>query len=133
MADQILGLKLPIKVGPNGYFDAHRTTIGQVSDNIKNLLLTKPGERRFNNSFGSGLYNLLFEQTDLDVNNEIIVDVVQKDIDRFLNGVIINKVTVKSLPDQYENTDKNKIFISVKFTYNKIISTTDVEITTNKI
>lgn len=133
MTKQVLGLKLPIKLGPDGYFDTNTTTIGQVSSNIRNLLLTKPGERRFNNEFGSGLYNLLFQQIDVEVSKDIIVDVVQRDIDKFLNGVIVNDVKVKLNTAQPENTQANKIFISVVFTYNKITSNTDVEISTNRI
>jgi len=95
--------------------------------------LTKPGERRFNNEFGSGLYNLLFQQNELEVNPSIIIDVVQRDITRFLNGVIVDDVKVQIASTQNENTDKNKIFISVVFTYNKITSTTEVELTNNRI
>ena len=72
MAKQALGLKLPIKLGQDGYFDTNTTTIGQVSANIRNLLMTKPGERRFNNEFGSSLYELLFQQNELEVNPGIL-------------------------------------------------------------
>lgn len=133
MATQALGLSLPIQLGKEGYFATNMATIDQVSDNIRNLLLTQPGERRFNNEFGSSLYRLLFQQTDLEVNKNIIVDCVQRDIDRFLAGVLINDVKVQIATNQPENTDKNKIFISVVFTYNKTTATTNVEVTTNRI
>lgn len=133
MATQALGLSLPITLGKSGYFATNVVTAAQVADNIKNLLLTMPGERRFNNDFGSGLYNLLFQQADLEVSKDIIVDVVQRDIDRWLNGVIVNDVKVKLATNQPENTDKNKIFISVTFTYNKTTASADVTITTDKI
>jgi len=62
-----IGLSLPIKLGNEGYFITNKDDISQVSDNIKNLLSTIPGERRFNNSFGSSLYNLLFNSIDNDI------------------------------------------------------------------
>ena len=133
MATQALGLSLPIQLGKEGYFATNTATVDQVADNIRNLLLTQPGERRFNNEFGSSLYRLLFQQTDLEVNKSIIVDCVQRDIDRFLAGVLINDVKVKIATNQPENSDKNKIFISVVFTYNKTTATTNVEVTTNRI
>jgi hypothetical protein len=133
MATQALGLSLPITLGKSGYFATNIATANQVADNIRNLLLTMPGERRFNNDFGSGLYKLLFQQSDLEVNKSIIVDVVQRDIDRWLNGVIVNDVKVTLATNQPENTDKNTIFISVVFTYNKMTATADVTITNNKI
>lgn len=133
MATQALGISLPITLGNSGYFATNTVTTTQVADNIRNLLLTMPGERRFNNDFGSGLYRLLFQQIDLDVNKDIIVDIVQRDIDRWLNGVIVNDVKVQLSTIQPENTDKNAIFISVVFTYNKTTANADVIITTDKI
>jgi phage baseplate assembly protein W len=132
-SSQILGLSLPITLGKGGYFGTNISTTAQIADNIKNLLLTMPGERRFNNEFGSGLYNLLFQQSELEVNKDIIVDIVQRDIDRWLVGVIINDVKVELVTDQHNNSDKNKIFISVKFTYNKTSAFADVTITTDRI
>lgn len=133
MATQALGLSLPIQLGKEGYFATNTATIDQIADNIQNILLTQPGERRFNNEFGSSLYRLLFQQTDLEVNKNIIIDCVQRDIDRFLAEVLINDVKVQIATNQSENTDKNKIFISVVFTYNKTTATTNVEVTTNRI
>jgi len=100
-------------------------------------LLTKPGERRFNNAFGSSLYGLLFQMNDLEVSKEIIVDAVQRDVDKFVNGVIVTDVKV-SLSNEQKftgtiNNDKNKIFISVVFTYNNTTATTDVAISNPRI
>lgn len=133
MATQILGLKLPIQLGQNGYFDTNTATVAQVADNIKNLLQTMPGERRFNNEFGSSLYSLLFQQNIVEVNKDIIVDAVQRDIDRWLNGVLVNDVKVKLSADQPQNNDANSIFISVAFTYNRSAATVDVTLNTNRI
>ena len=58
MSKQSIGLSLPIQLGNDGYFATNMDTISQISSNIQNILLTTPGERRFNNGFGSGLYNL---------------------------------------------------------------------------
>lgn len=133
MAKQALGLKLPLRLGQNGYFETNIATVDQISDNIKNLLLTKPGERRFNNEFGSGIYKLLFDQRDVEVTKTIIVDIVQRDIDRFLNGVIVNNVNVNISPLQPENNDENSIYIGIDFTYNQINGTTEIEIVNNNI
>lgn len=137
MAKKALGLKLPITLGQDGYFQTNSLTADQLSSNIQNLLLTKPGERRFNNAFGSSLYGLLFQMTDLDVSKEIIVDAVQRDVDKFVNGVIVNDVKVQLSNEQNFtgtiNNDKNKIFISVVFTYNNTTATTDVAILNPRI
>lgn len=114
-----IGLSLPIQLGNEGYFATNKDTISQISDNIQNILLTMPGERRFNNSFGSGLYNLLFQSRDGDVSNEMIVNVIQRDIDKFMNGAIV--LSVQLSPIQQENNDRNAIFISITFRYNNTV------------
>ncbi len=126
-----IGLSLPIQLGNEGYFATNKDTISQIADNIQNLLLTAPGERRFNNSFGSGLYNLLFQPIESDVTNEMIVDVIQRDVDKYINGTTILKVELS--PQQPENNDKNSIFISITFTYNNTIGTTQLNLEGNRI
>jgi hypothetical protein len=74
---------------------------------------------------------------DLEVSKEIIVDAVQRDVDKFVNGVIVNDVKVQLSNEQNFtgtiNNDKNKIFISVVFTYNNTTATTDVAISNPRI
>jgi len=126
-----IGLKLPLRLGKRGYFDTNLATIDQVKSNIINILKTKPGERRFNNSFGSSLYSLLFEQLETDVNKGIIIDSIQRDINKFLNGVYIDNVTVKENNNYLSsNNIENGIFISVYFIYNGTKSQVDVHLTT---
>ena len=126
-----IGLSLPLRLGKRGYFDTNLATIDQVKSNIINILKTKPGERRFNNSFGSSLYSLLFEQLETDVNKNIIIDSIQRDINKFLNGVYIDNVVVKENNNYLSsNNIENGIFISVYFIYNGTKSQVDVHLTT---
>lgn len=133
MAKKALGLKIPFKLGRDGYFETNSDTISQVSSNINNLLLTRPGERRFNNSFGSSVYKFLFEQNDLDESKSMLVDLIQKDLDKFMNGVIVTDVNVRLSNEQVVNNDYTKIFINIEFTYRDIIGKTDVVITNRNI
>ena len=126
-----IGLSLPIQLGNEGYFATNKDTISQIADNIQNLLLTMPGERRFNNSFGSWLYNLLFQPIESDVTNEMIVDVIQRDVDKYINGTTI--LNVELSPQQPENNDRNSIFISITFRYNNTISKTELNLEGNRI
>ena len=126
-----IGLSLPIQLGNEGYFATNKDTISQIADNIQNLLLTVPGERRFNNSFGSGLYNLLFQPIESDVTNEMIIDVVQRDVDKYINGTTI--LSVELTPQQPEKNDRNSIFISITFRYNNTIGKTQLNLEGNRI
>lgn len=126
-----IGLSLPIQLGNQGYFATNKDTISQIGTNIQNLLLTIPGERRFNNTFGSGLYNLLFNNIGDDISNDIIIDVIQRDVDKFLPGTTI--LTVELSPIQPDNNSKNSIFISITFRYNNTVGKTEFNLETNKI
>ena len=133
MAKKALVLKIPFRLGQDGYFETNVDTISQVSSNIKNLLLTKPGERRFNNAFGSSLYKVLFDQNELGEMLPMLVNLIQNDVNRFMNGVIVEDVKVQLLENDVVNNDYNKIFIKVAFSYKELKSTTEVIITNNNI
>jgi phage baseplate assembly protein W len=126
-----IGLSLPIQLGNQGYFATNKDTISQIASNIQNLLLTMPGERRFNNTFGSGLYNLLFNNIGSDISKDIIIDVIQRDVDKFLNGTTILNVELSQV--QPDNNSKNSIFISITFRYNNAVGNTEFNLETNKI
>ena len=126
-----IGLSLPIQLGNQGYFTTNKDTISQIASNIQNLLLTMPGERRFNNTFGSGLYNLLFNNIGGDISKDIIIDVIQRDVDKFLNGTTILNVELSQV--QPDNNSKNSIFISITFKYNNTLGNTEFNLETNKI
>ena len=133
MAKKALGLKIPFRLGQDGYFETNTDTISQVSINIRNLLLTKPGERRFNNAFGSSLYKVLFDQNELGEMLPMLVNLIQNDVNRFMNGIIVEDVKVQLLENDVVNNDYNKIFIKVAFSYKELKSTTEVIITNNNI
>ena len=50
-----------------GVFTLNYETQEQVKDNIKNLVLTSPGERPYHLNFGVGVYELLFDNATDDV------------------------------------------------------------------
>jgi len=134
MANKAIGLKIPFQLGKNGYFETNADTMSQISSNIQNLLLTKPGERRFNNSFGSSLYKFLFDSFgDLDSAKQMVVTIVQNDLDKFLNGVLVTDVVVELTEEQPDNKDYNKIFINVQFSYKDVPGQTSVVIINNNI
>ena len=58
--DYAIGLALPIQIATVA-FKQNYTEIDQLKSNIKNLLLTKRGERLMHPDFGSGLQEILFE------------------------------------------------------------------------
>ena len=60
--DKYVGIRFPLDHSPEGFFYKTKTVLEQSKANLRNLLLTTPGERVFQPNFGSRLKNIVFEQ-----------------------------------------------------------------------
>ena len=74
-----------------------------IARSIRNLVLTTPGERFFNEDLGSGVSELLFDTLD-DISGAVIRDEIEQTIIRFEPRVKLTDVKVK--PD-YDNNEFN--------------------------
>ena len=61
-SNQAYGITLPVQRGNSGYFSQAFSSFEQAKSNLRNLLLTRKGERIFQPNFGSGIHELLFDQ-----------------------------------------------------------------------
>lgn len=110
---QPYGVVLPITHGPKGFFNQSYTVLEQVKSNLHMLLRTKKGERRMNPEFGSGMWNILFENITDDI-QPIIESTIRADIQRWMGYVNVDSIQIDM--DNIENIDKNKLAIRVMFT-----------------
>jgi phage baseplate assembly protein W len=105
--DVAVGVQLPF--GKNkGLFSLSYTTEEQAISNLKNLLLTRKGERPFQPQFGSDVYSLMFEQMDIDLPNKLSAQ-LGEDIEFWLPYIVIDDIVVE--PD----FDRNFVSISLSF------------------
>ena len=74
-----------------------------IARSIRNLVLTTPGERFFNESLGSEVSEVLFDNID-DISGAVIRDEIEQTIIRFEPRVKLTDVKVK--PD-YDNNEFN--------------------------
>ena len=74
-----------------------------ISRSIRNLVLTTPGERFFNEDLGSGVSEVLFDTVD-DISSAVIRDEIEQTIVRFEPRVKLQDVKVD--PD-YDNNEFN--------------------------
>ena len=74
-----------------------------IARSIRNLVLTTPGERFFNEDLGSGVGEVLFDVLD-DISGAVIRDEIEQTIIRFEPRVKLTDVKVK--PD-YDNNEFN--------------------------
>lgn len=121
-----IGLNLPITRDYNGYFSQTFDTISQTKANIRNLLNTKKGERRFQPLFGSGLHSALFEQN-LDSTPDVLKDIINNDIRNWVPNINIVDVELSlSSDDANELKDTYKVYIKVTFIANNTVDSVDL-------
>ena len=70
-----------------------------IARSLRNIVFTTPGEKFFNQSFGSRITESLFENID-DITATVIVDEIRQSIDNYEPRVEVDDV--KAFPD-YEN------------------------------
>jgi phage baseplate assembly protein W len=110
--DYAIGITLPIQIGQVA-FNQSFVTSDQVESNLKNLLLTKKGERLMQPEFGCGLQELLFEQNDTGLETRI-EDVINDAVGYWLPYININSIDIQTDPAQ---RDVNRINVNVSYTY----------------
>ena len=74
-----------------------------IARSIKNIVFTLPGEKWFNEDFGSRITDSLFENIN-DVTASIIVDEIQKSITRYEPRVELIGEGVRAFPNYDNNT-----------------------------
>lgn len=106
------GITLPVKKGETGFFEQAFTSYEQAKSNLKNLLLTKKGERIMQPNFGTGLHSLLFEQID-DAFELKIEETITKNVNYWLPYISIKNIDVEMTN---ELKDQNRVNLSLEFT-----------------
>ena len=78
-----------------------------IARSLRNIVFTLPGEKFFNESFGSRISRSLFDNID-EITSAVIVDEIRDSLDRYEPRAKINDV--KAFPD-YENNSFDVIII----------------------
>ena len=123
--DYAIGISLPIQI-TNTAFEQTFQTSEQVKSNIKNLLLTKKGERILQPEFGSGLQALLFEPNVDDFESRI-EDTINESLEQWLPYVTAEEIDIDASDTLRDN---NRINVSVKFRIGDSADLNEVTFTT---
>ena len=109
--DSYFGLKFPLtyKDGRDGFFPRAKTLTDQAYSNLKNLLLTRKGERLGQPTFGSDLWNIIFEQITEDIGDSVEQS-VREAVDYWLPYITINNVFTTT-----DGSNPNTLFVRVEF------------------
>ena len=108
--DYAIGLSLPLSFDQHTFAQTYKTT-DQVRSNIKNLLLTRKGERVLQPEFGCPLTKLVFENITDELETKI-EDAITDSINMWLPYITIEDIVI-DISD--EMTDRNKVNVSLGF------------------
>jgi hypothetical protein len=109
---KVMGIGINRISDAGGIFAVNYTTLTQAKDNLKNLILTKKGERLMNPEFGCDIWRLLFEQlSGAGIEHRIessILDAV---------SIWLPYLNIDSIVFDYDDVyiDNNRILLDVKF------------------
>lgn len=109
---KILGIGINKRSDKSGIFSVNYTTLNQAKDNLKNLILTKKGERLLNPTFGCDIYSVLFEQMDGELIENKIENAILDAVSSWLPYLNIDEIIF-----DYDNNDidNNRINLEIKF------------------
>ena len=109
---KILGIGINRASNSNGIFATNYTTLTQAKDNLKNLILTKKGERLQQPEFGCDIWLLVFEQ----IGGENLENRIESSILDAVQSWIPN-ININQIIFDYDNNDidNNRIALDIKF------------------
>jgi|TARA_R110002167_G_scaffold4993_7_gene23321 phage baseplate assembly protein W len=109
--NKAIGVMLPLGGAP--LFKLSYTTEEQGISNLKNLILTRKGERPFQPEFGTEVYSLLFENISPSVSDDLESS-LRSDIKYWLPYVIVDSIDVTTDEDRH----RINIVLQVRITEN---------------
>ena len=108
--DRYVGIGFPLGFNVDGrLFNQTKTVLEQAKSNLRNLLLTTPGERRGQPDFGCNLIDILFDQNIADISDKVD-EIIREAVSQQLSYIIINDIFVGSAVD-----DSNQLNIQLEF------------------
>ena len=109
MAQQYIGVTLPLRRGNTGYFEQSTTVFQQIKSNFRNLILTRKGDRLMQPEFGTDIHNILFEQI-TEETSDIIKMSINQSVERWMPFLEVVDFQITTLSER----DPNRINIDQK-------------------
>ena len=81
---KVLGIGINKNSNKGGVFAVNYTTLNQAKDNIKNLILTRKGERLMQPEFGCDVWKVLFEPMDGQIIENLIENYIIDAVETWL-------------------------------------------------
>ena len=108
--DKFVEIGFPLGFNVEGrLFNQTKTVSDQAKSNLRNLLLTTPGERVGQPDFGCNLIDVLFDQNIVEISNRVD-EIIREAVSQQLPYILINDIFVSSAVD-----DSNQLNIQLEF------------------
>jgi phage baseplate assembly protein W len=115
--DVAVGVKLPIVTTGGQLFNQSYSTQDQAISNLKNLILTRQGERLYQPLFGTKLQDALFEQNTA-VIKEVIRTSITDAVGFWLPYITINSLKVETVVAVGTSNEEHGITVSMVVSVN---------------
>lgn len=113
--DRSVGIALPLGSSNNGYFATNYTTKDQIKTNLRNLILTEPGERIGNPEFGTPLRRFIFEPYMEGEFEAGIEDAITTSVNTYMPYLNIESIIFDT---NNENKDRHLVNLELKYSIN---------------
>ena len=109
---KVLGIGINRTSDSNGIFATNFTTLTQAKDNLKNLILTKKGERLMNPEFGCDVWRVLFEPL-----NDVLVETSIENAIVEAVSIWLPYLNIDTIVFDYDENDidNHRIALDIKF------------------
>ena len=118
-----LSPKLPLSTDNIDGYTLIKSYNELVTQNLKNLILTAPGERIMDPTFGVGIRNYLFEQNTSETHQEIATRIANQ-VSKYMPFLEIEAVFL-SPREEVPDSELNSIEIQIKY-FVKPLNMTDI-------
>ena len=96
----------------DGFYVLTKTIAQNVGQNLRNLMLTNPGERVMVPNFGAGLRQFLFENNTFEIQSNIS-DRIESQIETYMPFVKIERIDFSEVQDSLEPNYGNILSIRI--------------------
>jgi uncharacterized protein len=126
-----LSVKLPLTISDTfGAYGLNTTFEELAKQNLKMLVLTNPGERMMNPTFGVGIQSFTFEPNTSNTYGDVTTAIKQQ-AEKFLPYISIDNIQFRS-PENNPSLFPNTINVVISFTIVPLRKSSTLQIQTNR-
>ena len=116
-----IGIKTPLefsKKSQDSLFAMHYDVVKQIHDNLRNLLLTNPGERLGRHDFGAGLREMTMEMLSNEDFEHVVMMRIKNTVGKYMPFIDLDDFTVENINGEPYELQTSMSNVTIVITYN---------------